>query len=157
MSAVESKTDRRKKNFSPEEKAVLISAIERYDVFLHGAKSRDTSRARKQVILETIASDVSALGNESRTYKDINKKISGLRRHVREKVAAIKKHQSGTGGGPPCNIILTPDEGMFARCLQRKQLEGVEGFDSGDDASRTGKCFISPIRCVACEGVEGNL
>ena len=98
MAAADSEKDRRKKNFSPEEKAVLISAIERFDVFLHGAQSPDTSRARKQVILETIASDVSALGNESRTSKDIKKNIYDLRRHVRDKVAATRKHQRGTGG-----------------------------------------------------------
>ena len=70
-------------------------------------------------------------------------------------VAAIRKHQRGTGGGPPCDVTLTPEEQVIARCLEREQLEGLEGFDSLDQASRIGKCFLSPIRCVACEGVEG--
>ena len=135
----------------------MIAGMERYETSLHGAQSRDTSRARKQEILETIATQVSALGNATRSAKDINKNINDLKLRVRETLSAIRKHQSGTGGGPPCNIVLTPDEEMVARCIQREQLEGVEGFDSRDEALRTGKCFISPIRCVACEGVEGNM
>ena len=130
--------------------------MERYDTFLHGAQSRDTSQARKQVILETIATDVNALGNETRSAKDINKKINDLRLRVQEKLAAIRKQQRGMGGRPPCNVSLTPEE-LISRCLEREQLEDVEGFDSLNEASRTSKCFLSPIRCVSCEGVEGNM
>ena len=66
----------------------------------------------------------------------------------------MKRHARGMGGGPASTIRLTADEEVIARCLEREQ---VEGFDSGDQALRTGKCVLSPIWCVACEGVEGNM
>ena len=49
------------------------------------------------------------------------------------------------------------EEECIASCLEREQVEGMEGFDSSDQDLRTGKCVLSPIRCVACEGVEGNM
>ena len=52
---------------------------------------------------------------------------------------------------------MTPEEEIIAECLQREQVEGMEGFDSGDQSLRSGKCVLAPIRCVACEGVEGNM
>ena len=69
----------------------------------------------------------------------------------------MRKHARGTGGGPAYAVRLTPEDEMIAQCLQREQVEGMEGYDSGHQALRTGKCVLSPIRCVACEGVEGNM
>ena len=157
MSAPASVKDRRNKNFSPKERTIVISAMSRYDACLHGAKSGTTSKVKKDEILLEIATQVNALGNEVRTPKDILKKINDLRRVVREKVATMRRHARGTGGGPATAITLTPEEQVVARCLQREQVEGVEGYDSFEQALRTGKCVLSPIWCVACEGVEGNM
>ena len=130
MSAPVSK---RKKNFTAQERAIIISGMEEFDRYLHGPESRDTTRARKQEILDNIATQVNALGNVPRSGKDINKKINDLRLHVQEKLAKIMKHQTGTGGGPPCDIELTPEDERVAWCLHREQVEGVEGFDSREE------------------------
>ena len=124
---------KRKKNFTAQGRAIIISGMEEFDRFLHGPESRETTRARKQEILDIIATRVNALGNVPRIAKDINKKINDMRLCVREKLAKIHKHQTGTGGEPPCDVELTPEDERVAQCLHREQVEGVEGFDSREE------------------------
>ena len=71
-------------------------------------------------------------------------------RLVKEKLVARKKHASGTGGGPATRITLTPEDMVVARFLDRELVEGLEGFDSGEQPLRTGKCVLSSFWCVAC-------
>ena len=120
---------KRKNNFTTQERAIIISGMEEFDQFLHGPESRDTSRARKQEILDTIATRVNALGNVPHLAKDILKKINDMWLRVREKLTKINKHRTGTGGGPPCDVELTPEDERIARCLHREQVKGIEGFD----------------------------
>ena len=70
----EPRKDRRKKNYTPDEKAIIVSAMERYDARLHGADSASTSKAKKDEILSRVAAQVNALGHEVRTSQDIKKK-----------------------------------------------------------------------------------
>ena len=144
--------DRRKKNFSPAEREVIISAMERFDARLHGAESGNTSKIKKEEILRKVTAQVNALGHEVRTPQDILKKMNDLRGVVRNKMATIAKHARGTGGGPPCPIRLSEEEEIIARCLRREQVEGLEGHDSSDPPMRTGKCVLTSIWCVACLG-----
>ena len=51
MSAPVTTKDRRKKNFSPEEKAINIEALSKYGACLHGAQSGTTSKVQKDEIL----------------------------------------------------------------------------------------------------------
>ena len=44
--------ERRKKNFSQDERAIVVSAMERYDSRLHGADSGSTSKTKKEEILK---------------------------------------------------------------------------------------------------------
>ena len=148
---------RRKLNFSPEEKALIIEGLSKYSACLYGALSGTTSKVQKDQILLEITTQVNALGVEARTPRDITKKINDLWHLVKEKLATIRKHARGTGGGPAAKITLTPDELVIARCLEREQVEGLEGYDSVDQALRTGKCVLSSLRCVSCVGVEGNM
>ena len=89
----------------------------------------------------------------ARKTKHIQIKINDLRRLVKEKLTAIRRHASGTGGEPAAKISLTADELVIARCLDREMVEGLEGFDSVDQPLRTGKCVLSSFWCVACVGV----
>ena len=130
--------ERRKKNFTQDERAIIVSAMERYDSRLHGADSGSTSKTKKEEILRRVTAQVNALGHEVRTHQDIQKKMNDLRGVVRNKLATINKHSRGTGGGPPCTIRLTEEEQVIARCLQREQVEGLEGHDSSEPAMRTG-------------------
>ena len=126
----------RKKNYSKEEKSIIIAGIVEYDKYLHGPLSHKT---RKEILRE-LSLQVSAVGNVTRTPEDIQKKINDLRRKVREKLAAIRKHARGTGGGPASYLRLMDEEEIIAECFQREQVEGMEGFDSGDQSLRSGKC-----------------
>ena len=152
----EPRKDRRKKNYTPDERTIIVSAMEKYDARLHGADSASTSKTKKDEILRKVAAQVNALGHEVRTPQDILKKINDLRGVVRNKLATINKHSRGTGGGPRCPIRLTEEEQVIARCLQREQVEGLEGHDSSEPPMRTGKCVFSSIWCVACLGVGGG-
>ena len=149
--------DRRKKNVSLEEKAIIIEGLSKYGACLHGALSGTTSKVQKDEILLEITTQVNALGVEAGTPRDITKKINDLRRLVKEKLAKIRRHASGTGGGPATNITLTPDELVIARCLEREQVEGLEGYDSVDQPLRTSKCVLSSLWCVSCVGGQGNM
>ena len=157
MSDAEVDRKRRKKNFSSEERAILTSAIGQYDAYLHGTQSAMTSKAQKKEIYEKITLEVNALGHETRTSKDIIKKINDMRRRVREKLAKVRKHLRGTGGGPTSSMKLTAEEEVIASCLEEEKVEGLAGFDSSDQDLRRGKCVLSPIWCGACEGVQGNM
>ena len=90
-----------------------------YDRFLHGAESANTTQARRKEILAQIATDVNALGSEVRTPNDILKKINDLRRLVKGKLARMRAHARGTGGGPATTLTLTPEEQVVAQCLHR--------------------------------------
>ena len=135
--------ERRKKNFSQDERAIVVSAMERYDSRLHGADSGSTSKTKKEEILRKVTAQVNALGHEARTPQEIQKKMNDLRGVVRNKMAIIAKHARGTGGGPPCSTRLTEEEEVIARCLRREQVEGLEGHDSSEPPMRTGKCVLS--------------
>ena len=117
----------RKKKFMPEEKAIILAAMERYYDRLHGSRSKDTSKAKNDEILQRITDQVNAVGNEAGRPKHIAKKINDLRRKVKEKMALMASHARGTGGGPPSRVHLTPDKEVVARCLTREQVEGMPG------------------------------
>ena len=123
-----------------------------YDRYLHGEETANTSQARRREILALIADDVNALGSEARTPNEILKKINDLQCVVRGKLAKMTTHARGTGGGPATTLTLTAEERVVAQCLHRHQVEGVPGFDSVEEALRTGKCVLFPIWCVACVG-----
>ena len=144
---------KRKLNYSPQERAIIVRAMTLYDRYLHGPESINTTQARRREILQLIADNVNALGSEARTPNEILKKINDLRRVVRGKLAKMATHARGTGGGPSTTLRLSAEERVVAQCLHRHQVEGVPGFDS----VRTGKCVLFPIWCVACVGVEGNM
>ena len=147
----------RKLNFTPEEKELIIEGLNKYGPCLYGALTGTTSKVEKDRILLEITTQVNALGVEARTPRDIMKKINDLWCLVKEKMAKIRRHASGTGGGPATNITLTSEEQVIARCLEREQVEGLEGYHSVDQPLRTGKCVLSSLRCVSCVGVEGNM
>ena len=65
--------DQRKRNFSPEERAIIVAWIVENDKYLHGAFSHQTSRARKKEILTELSLQVSAVGNATRSTLDIQK------------------------------------------------------------------------------------
>ena len=69
MSAPVTERERRKKNFSPKEKAIVINAISRYDESLHGAQSATTTKVRKEEILQEITMQVNARGQKRRCSK----------------------------------------------------------------------------------------
>ncbi|XP_040194880.1 vomeronasal type-2 receptor 26-like [Rana temporaria] len=100
-------------------------------------KSGHTGKADKTRIYEEITNQVNALGVAEREPKHIRNKINDLRRLVKENLVAKKKHASGTGGGPASRITLTPEDLVVARFLARELVEGLDGFDYGDQPLRT--------------------
>ena len=94
------KEKKRKRNYNSEEMAILLAALTKYDAYLHGAQSANTTKAQRREILAKIALDVNVIGNDTRTSDDIQKKLNDMRRRVQDKLALMKKHARGTGGGP---------------------------------------------------------
>ena len=135
-------TRSRKKNFSHDERAIILAGMERHYDRLHGSRSKTTSKGRRDEILQRITDQVNAVGNEARRPHHIGKKINDLRRRVKDKMALMARHARGTGGGPASRIRLTPDEEVVARCLTRVQVEGMPGYDSVHPPLRTGKCLF---------------
>ena len=80
-------------------------------------------------------------GGETRTTAGIQKKINDLKSLVRNKVAKINAHTTGTGGGPACTIRLSEEEWAVARCFQPEQVVGLRGYQS-DVPVRTGKFVV---------------
>ena len=150
MAAGDSPGERRMTNFSPEERAVIIDGLSQHGARLYGPQSGHTGQTVKARIYAEITNQVNALGVAEREPKHIRKKINDLRRMVKDKLVARKKHATGTGGGPATRIILTPEDLVVARFLDRELVEGLEGFDSGEQPLRTGKCVFSSFGCVAC-------
>ena len=135
----------------------MLAALTKYDAALHGAQLKNTSKAQRRAIYESITLDINAIGNEERTWEEIQKKLNDMRRRVRDKLVLIRKHARGTGGGPACPLRLTSEEEVIAQSLSQEQVEGVPGYDSTVGDLGTGKCVLSPIWCVSWEGVEGNM
>ena len=140
MSAERSRS--RTKKFSTDERAIILAGMERHFDRLHGSRSKNTSKGKRDEILQRITDEVNAVGNEARRPKDIAKKINDLRRRVKDKMALMARHVRGTGGGPGSRVRLTPDEEVVARCLTRVQVEGMPGYDSVHPPLRTGKCLF---------------
>ena len=90
MSAPVAKT-RKKLNYSPEEKALIIEGLNKYGACLYGALTGTTSKMEKDQILLEITTQVNALGVEARTPRDITKKINDLRHLVKEKLAKFRR------------------------------------------------------------------
>ena len=72
------------KNFSPEEKAIIIDGLSQYGARLYGAQSGTTGKDEKTQIYLEITIQVNALGVAAREPKHIRKKINDLRRLVKE-------------------------------------------------------------------------
>ncbi|XP_040275781.1 myb-related transcription factor, partner of profilin-like [Bufo bufo] len=123
-------TKKRKPNFVAAEMDILIAALQQHKEVLYGAQRANTTIAQRRAIYEAIALDINALGNEVRTWDDIQKKLNDMRRRVREKLALIRKHTGGTGGGPRCMIRLNQEEQLIAQTFVQEQVEGLEGYDS---------------------------
>ncbi|XP_040297404.1 myb-related transcription factor, partner of profilin-like [Bufo bufo] len=123
-------TQKRKANFVAAEMDILIAALQQHKEVLYGAQRANTTIAQRRAIYEAIALDINALGNEVRTWDDIQKKLNDMRRRVREKLALIRKHTGGTGDGPRCMIRLNQEEQLIAQTFVQEQVEGLEGYDS---------------------------
>ena len=147
-------------NFSPEERAVIIEGLSQHGDRLYGPQSGHTGKSDKERIFAIITNQVNALGVAERQPKHIRKKINDLRKLVKDKLVAMRKHARGTGGGPAKKITLTSEDLVVARFLDRSVVEGLDGFDSGEQPLRTGKCVFSSFWCVACvcggEGTSDN-
>ena len=126
---------------------ILIAALQRHKEVLYGAQRPNTTVAQRRAIYEAITLDINALGNQERSWDDIQKKLNDMRRRVREKLALIRKHTGGTGGGPRCKIRLNQGEEIIAQSLVQEQVEGLAGYDSTVGNLGTGKlfCFISAV------------
>ena len=136
---------------------ILIAALQQHKEVLYGAQRANTTIAQRRAIYEAIALDINALGNEVRTWDDIQKKLNDMRRRVREKLALIRKHTGGTGGGPRCMIRLNQEEQLIAQTFVQEQVEGLEGYDSTVGNLGTGKLFLFHICCASWEGVQVNM
>ena len=121
---------------------ILLAALTRHSDVLYGAQRQHSTVAQRRAIYDGITLDINALGNEERTWEDIQKKLNDMRRRVWDKLVLIRKHTSGTGGGPPCKIRLNPDEEVIAQSLALEQVEGVPGYDSTVGDLGTGKFFV---------------
>ncbi|XP_040195346.1 myb-related transcription factor, partner of profilin-like [Rana temporaria] len=99
MSDSDIEKEKRKKNFSVDERVILTTGIAKYDTYLHGAQSGRTSKPRKLEILQRVTLELNTLGHETRTWKEVQKKINDMCRRVREKLAKMKRHLRTTGGG----------------------------------------------------------
>ena len=135
----------------------MLEALTRHTAVLYGAERQNTTVAQRRAIFEAITLDINALGFEDRTWMDIQKKFTDMRRRVRDKIVLIKKHSRGTGGGPACSVRLNPEEEVISQSLALEQVEGLPGYDSTVGDLGTGKFFVSHICCVSWEGVEVNI
>ncbi|XP_040195565.1 uncharacterized protein LOC120928557, partial [Rana temporaria] len=128
---------KRKLNFSPAEKAVIIEGLDKYGACLYGAQAGTTSKVERDRIVLEITTQVNALGVTAQSTRDISKKCNDLWRLVKEKLGKMRRHASGTGGGPATNLTLTADEIIIARCLDRDLVEGLDGFDTVEQPLKT--------------------
>ena len=64
------------KNFSPQEKGIILAAMKRYYDRLHGARSKDTSKGRRDEILQRITDQVNAVGEEAQTHHQEDERSS---------------------------------------------------------------------------------
>ena len=78
MSDSDSEKEKRKKNFSVDERAILTTAIGKYATYLHGAQSGKTSKTRKLEILQKVTLVMNTLGHETRTWKEVQKKTASV-------------------------------------------------------------------------------
>ncbi|XP_040182553.1 carcinoembryonic antigen-related cell adhesion molecule 1-like [Rana temporaria] len=152
MSAPESSSNRRMTNFSAEEKTIIIDGLSQHGARLYGPQSGNTGKADKTRIYAEITTQVNVLGVAEREPKHIRKKIYDLRRQVKDKLVAMRKHATGTGRGPATRITLTPEEMVVARFLDRELVEGLEGLDSGEQPLRTGAGFAYQVENGILEG-----
>ncbi|XP_029443070.1 t-SNARE domain-containing protein 1-like [Rhinatrema bivittatum] len=125
--------------FTDEEKEVLCRAVCKKHNLLFKSKISWTS---KKNIWEKIAQDVSSLSVTPRDVKQVQHRWWDTKKEVKEKAAKIDASAKRTGGGPPCNIVLTPVEEMVLRTMKMEVVVGVQTQYGADSA--------------ACEDTTGN-
>ncbi|XP_029455813.1 t-SNARE domain-containing protein 1-like [Rhinatrema bivittatum] len=122
----------RNARFTNEEKEVLCCAVcEKHNVLF---KSKISCSSRKK-IWEKIAQDVSSLSVMPRDVKQVQHRWRDTRKEVKEKATKIDTSAKRTGGGPPCNIVLTPVEEMVLRTIRTEVVVGVQTQYGADSAA----------------------
>ncbi|XP_029430288.1 uncharacterized protein LOC115074701 [Rhinatrema bivittatum] len=116
--------------FTDEEKELLCHAVcEKYKVLFQSK----VSWSSKKRIWEKIAQDVSSFSVTPRDVKQVQHRWRDTRKEVKEKAAKIDASGKRTGGGPPCNIVLTPVEELVLQTVRPEVMVGVQtqyGADS---------------------------
>lgn len=128
--------ERRMKNFTSDELAILVKFIVKYERKIYGPESKNCNQATKRKILQRVADELNLIGVAHRTADQVRKRWTDLTRRTREKVAQIRQHSLGTGGGSPCSTQLTDIEEQVATVLRPEQTFGLQGVDSSQSVKK---------------------
>ncbi|XP_022290481.2 uncharacterized protein LOC111102122 [Crassostrea virginica] len=91
----------RKKNWTAEETAMLVSLFEEHKDVLKGKFSPSLTNADKISTWDFIVASINVLGGNGRTVKEVKKKWQDLQTQTKKKEVSRKRSLMQTGGGPP--------------------------------------------------------
>ena len=133
----------RKKNFSVEERNLLVNLVKENTTTLFGKFGSQLSNADRKSCWAKIAVSVSALGVDVRTADEVSVKYKNIKSETKAKLQRFKRAQNQTGGGSPPRQedFMGSAESVVAETYTGSPaFEGLNGFDS---AAPAGKYFLS--------------
>ncbi|XP_063802586.1 uncharacterized protein LOC134978244 [Pseudophryne corroboree] len=136
--------------FSESENCALVDAVEKHYERLYGTRAQTTAPREKQRLWKEISDKVTVVSSILRDSKHCKKPYSDCHRQTKKKMAMLRRHEQGTGGGPELIIHWLNWEDIIRARLNPIRVAGVPG--RMDSHNRTEiPAEEAPRRAVVCQ------
>ncbi|XP_067221813.1 myb-related transcription factor, partner of profilin-like [Chanodichthys erythropterus] len=133
--------------FSSEETDLLVREVKAREQIIYGTSRNPPKLPEVKKAWDELAVIVSSSSGIRRTALQCRKKYNDVRRRGKQKLAANKKQQVATGGGPHTPTTdLTPVEDIAASTLNAESIEGFGGLEVRIQAPLAEDCVAGPSR-----------
>ncbi|XP_075061127.1 uncharacterized protein LOC142149721 [Mixophyes fleayi] len=131
--------------------ALVHSLVPIYDRIL-GSLAAKTPFLRKKIIWQKLTDAVNAVGHIKRSVDNCRKRISDIKRRVKEKMFEEHRAATANGGGPAVVLTYTSYEDEFKQLIAPEVLEGINVRDTDRPVSQPMAASAQQQKCPVAAG-----
>ncbi|XP_068089456.1 uncharacterized protein [Hyperolius riggenbachi] len=118
--------------FSEQENLILCEEVVQQFPELYGHLSGKTDVRTKERLWATIRAAIRDVEGVDRTAQTCRKRFTDIKLKLHKKLTKLRHYATGSGGGPPASLKLTPYEEVVEPFIQTEALHGIPGGYDAD-------------------------
>ncbi|CAH0547023.1 unnamed protein product [Brassicogethes aeneus] len=111
-------------NMSAQQKKILIEFIFKYPQLKHGKYTKEFTYEEGRKLWQIVTAQLNALPGAFKEWDKWRKSWHDIKTTSKAKSSKIKRHQKGTGGGPPIKTKLNDDDEKILEIIGPTSVDG---------------------------------